>query len=294
MAVISTWTNGTTVSATDLTDTFASKTTTAMATNAQTGSGASAYAFVLTDAGKTVTANNAAVGTYNIPLEASVPWVANTELRVWNIGAGTVTVTCTSGTLAGTVTIPQYGFVTFKKLGTNTWYGKAEDTAVSSGGLVLINATTFSAVSSVSVNNCFTSTYTNYLLILDNMVCSGAVAVNIRMRASGSDNTSANYSYGQIAWAGGSLAGYGQSGQTSSTFAVGNPSVVASATVQITNPQTANPTSGTSSAARSPASSENFLYSFGHNVASAFDGFTIFPASGSFGGTIRVYGYKNS
>ena len=255
------------------------------------------YTGVLLDAGKTVVMNVATANTFTIPTAASVAYENGTMIRISNKGAGTTTVQpiATVTLNGGNVTLLQYQSVTIQLVAANVWnvVAKPAPAAVSSG-LTYITNSTFSSVSSVSINNCFTSTYANYLIIIDNMVCTGAVAVNLRMRASGSDNTSANYSYGQIAWAGGSLAGYGQSGQTSTTFAVGNPSVVAQTTVQMTNPQTANPTSGTSSAARSPASSENFLYSFGHNVASAFDGFTIFPASGTFSGTIRVYGYQNS
>jgi hypothetical protein len=36
------------------------------------------------------------------------------------------------------------------------------------------------------------------------------------------------------------------------------------------------------------------VQSAAHDVATAYDGFTIFPSSGTIAGTIRVYGYKNS
>ena len=60
--------------------------------NPQTGSGASAYTFVLADIGKTVTASNASAGTYTVPPQASVTWVAGTQLNILNIGAGVVTI----------------------------------------------------------------------------------------------------------------------------------------------------------------------------------------------------------
>ena len=58
-------------------------------------------------------------------------------------------------------------------------------------GLVHINTTTFSAVSSVSVNNCFTSAYENYL-ILGNVIGTAGTSIAARLRASGTDATT-NY-----------------------------------------------------------------------------------------------------
>ena len=60
----------------------------------------STYTAALLDAGKTVTLNNASAVTLTIPAQATVAWVANTQLNFLNIGAGTVTITP-----AATVTI---------------------------------------------------------------------------------------------------------------------------------------------------------------------------------------------
>jgi hypothetical protein len=40
----------------------------------------------------------------------------------------------------------------------------------------------------------------------------------------------------------------------------------------------------------------NFITSISgdHNVATAYDGFTIYPSTGTFTGIVRVYGYKNA
>lgn len=60
-------------------------------------------------------------------------------------------------------------------------------------GLVLVNETAFSAVSSVSVNNCFTSTYENYRMIVNMTAASTNLALRFRTRLAGSDDTGANY-----------------------------------------------------------------------------------------------------
>lgn len=109
--------------AADLNTDFASKTDTAPTQNTQTGTGASAYTFVLADASRLTVANAATAATYTIPPSASVVWVANTIINVTSIGAGTitfaagagVTVTNTAGTLA------QYQAAMLVRTALNAW-----------------------------------------------------------------------------------------------------------------------------------------------------------------------------
>ena len=64
---------------------------------------------------------------------------------------------------------------------------------VSTTGLVLLSATAFSATSTINVDNCFTSTYRNYLVILD-IRSMTAGAVDLRLRVGGVTTTATNYS----------------------------------------------------------------------------------------------------
>ena len=92
----------------------------AMVQNAQTGT---SYTFALTDFTKLVTLNNAAAVAVTVPLEATVAWPTGTQLRLLNIGAGTVTVAGAVGvTINGTpLTLAQYKGAILTKTGTNTW-----------------------------------------------------------------------------------------------------------------------------------------------------------------------------
>jgi hypothetical protein len=102
---------------------FAAKSDYAPTQNTQTGTGASAYTFVLADATRLTVANAATAATYTIPPAASVAWVANTIINVASIGAGTitfaagagVTVTNTAGTLA------QYQSAMLVRTALNAW-----------------------------------------------------------------------------------------------------------------------------------------------------------------------------
>jgi hypothetical protein len=92
----------------------------AMTQNTQTGV---TYSFLLTDFTKLVTLNNASAVAVTLPLEATVAWPTGTQLRLLNVGAGTVTVAGAVGvTINGTpLTLAQYKGANVIKTGTNTW-----------------------------------------------------------------------------------------------------------------------------------------------------------------------------
>lgn len=92
----------------------------AMPQNAQTGT---TYTLAATDFTKLVTLSNASPVAVTLPLEATVPWPAYTQLRLLNQGAGLVTVAGAVGvTINGTpLTLAQYKGANLIKTGTNTW-----------------------------------------------------------------------------------------------------------------------------------------------------------------------------
>ena len=158
-----------------------------------------------------------------------------------------------------------------------------------SGSVSTQGTVTFSGASSVSINGCFSSTYQNYLIIWD-FVGSTAVALQVRMRASGTDATGANYST--------------QLGSDNSTTA---NALRVSASTFFDMFQTGHTTDRGQILFQRPFDAVNTsfignsfdvggIYSqrFGgtHEVASSYDGFTFRLASGTFSGTIRIYGYK--
>ena len=87
------------------------------------------YTAVMADAGKMVRMNNASANTLTIPLNATVAWPIDTAIAVRNIGAGTCTITRTSGVtlrLAGSTTskdvaMTQWGLAVMVKEDTDTW-----------------------------------------------------------------------------------------------------------------------------------------------------------------------------
>lgn len=180
-------------------------------------------------------------------------------------------------------------------LATQAYVDTAESDAIAAIGLVRINTTTFSAVSSVSLNNVFTSTYQNYRILFD-YVASAQNNHSIRMRVAGTDNTSTNYSkILQGSYVNNTAVTAGNTGNTSWDVLQNASAIYANASMDIYFPAGARSTSFSMAAYLQNSVAEYGLFSAGiHNVNTAYDGFSLIAAAGTISGTIRIYGYKNS
>jgi hypothetical protein len=162
-------------------------------------------------------------------------------------------------------------------------------------GLVYIGQATPSAVTSQSLNNVFTSTYQNYLIIT-NLTFSVADYTRLRLRASGADNTTSNYSsiaeFNQMS--GGTASGQFRQGPTDN--AALNNAESTDLVIQVYRPQTATNTFFGSTQMGFTFGADNYLGNFAgaFRANTQFDGFTLYRASGTMTGTIRVYGIANS
>lgn len=165
---------------------------------------------------------------------------------------------------------------------------------VGANGLV-----TFTGTSTLSLNDVFTSTYKNYRIVMNHWgTLTSTEQTWLRLRASGSDNASAYYTDGWAGWynnaGGSSLSASGSWSISSFSFGYTVPQssmVVA----DICNPSATTPTN-ISYNSTALTTSANAIYNHGimgvHNVGQAFTGFTVWPNTGAFGGTIQVYGYR--
>jgi len=266
----------------------------ALVQNAQTGT---TYTFVAADFTKLVTASNAAASTYTVPPQSSVTWPANTLLRVTNLGAGVVTfaggvgvtVTNTAGTLR------QYESATLVRTGSDAW------TVITAGGsgLTLVTTATATAASAVSVNNCFTATYDNYLIVVELTSSSATGEWYLRLRASATDATTAYYSaFGFSSFGADSVSGQGSSNGTDKMSAgFSNASLGATATINVKAPAIARRTVFEYLSVNLESGGNSRFGGGVHSTATAYDGFTLYPASGTITtptNGIRVYGLKNA
>ena len=162
-------------------------------------------------------------------------------------------------------------------------------TPAPSSGWTKVTSSAFSAQTAVSVNNCFTSTFKNYRVLI-NFTCSASDQLRMRFRVSGADNTTSNYNY---AWQYQNLGtGTANVGLQNGTYLYLQDTVTGALghfyTLDIADPQTSSYTMLNGNTVWS-----NYFANGGgyFNAATVFDGLTIFPAAGNITGTIAIYGY---
>ena len=167
-------------------------------------------------------------------------------------------------------------------------------------GLVLVDSDAFSGASSVSIDGCFTGSYTNYRVVVNVTAVSAATQYFLlRLRVGGVDASGAGtYVYGGF---------FGQSGTTGTgdqngtgtafrgVFHFGDDSKSLSI-YDIARPAVADVTPITlyGGVIETSGLGSVSLMGGGHQVATAYDGFTLFPASGTMTGIVRVFGVRDS
>jgi hypothetical protein len=185
---------------------------------------------------------------------------------------------------------------------------KARDLANGGFGLVLVKPSSvvngtdngkgtvsFSGVSSVSLNGVFNSTYKRYRILSD-FVGSTNNDVLFRLRVAGADATASNYGI-QGLYADASSVGAARNAQG---YWYVNEIRVAGRYIQeyeLFNPAAASQTYGfgrsTSIVTADTTQVFQTLSSLGHSLSTAYDGFTLYTATGTFTGSVSVYGYNN-
>jgi hypothetical protein len=195
------------------------------------------------------------------------------------------------------ITSPQEGqFAYLKDTNVTTYYtGSAWTNLVpaSSSGLTLITNQTLSAVSSVSINDCFSATYRSYKIVLNANFSSGGQAINLRFRTGGTDNSNSSYN---------SILFYSLFNGTGNSYQGG---VVSGNTSTLGYSATASTRTGLAFEVFEPFATEytNFFMENNTNTltergggffanTTSFDGFTLTPGGGTMTGSLQVYGYS--
>jgi hypothetical protein len=157
-------------------------------------------------------------------------------------------------------------------------------------GLVLLNTTSFSAVSSQSVNDVFSATYENYRIVCY-LESSAGVTLDFRLRVAGADNSTASSYIKQDQGAYGSTSA--PQTITSNRFQeiiyMATTPDICSFVMELQKPFLATQTAGNTIGGRS-----NYIITsqLRHNQSTSYDGFTLIPSSGTITGKVSVYGYN--
>jgi hypothetical protein len=169
-------------------------------------------------------------------------------------------------------------------------------TSVTNGSTTADGQISFSAQTSVSLNGVFSAAYDAYLVLLDIDTAAGNTAVSLRLRAAGTDNsTASSYLMAMTGINSSGTASNITTAATSGTFMyLPSGYQYGSASITLFDPFAAVQTkanllaSGTDSAYSSFAGRSGAI---GHTQAVSYDGIT-FVTSAAITGTIRVYGYS--
>lgn len=257
------------------------------------------YTLVAADKGTRVVMNSASSTT--ITVNTSL-FAAGDTLVLQNIGAGVCTVTAGTATVssAGPLAIPQYGSGTlyFTSAGAAIYFPSAVTAATVSSGLVVVKAeTAFSAVSSFTADNVFTSSYTNYLILIKFANTSDA-SLNLQFRAA-TTTTTTNYNYNgyQMTSTAAQSYGYNVSQSSLKLAQTGGSSVIGYCQANIYSPQIAEQTGLIATNLRFDASYAAPVAqgtTGNQNSSTQFDGFIVSTSAGTTTGSYTVYGYAKT
>jgi hypothetical protein len=245
--------------------------------------GANATTFVPSyTSGEVLTAANLSVTNSGIPV------FANSTARTAAFG----------GTGEKTLAEGQFSYLEDTNV-TSFWDGSAWQSVGVAPGLVCVKAeTAFSAVTNVTADNVFTSSYTNYVLIAQ-ASSSTNVSINLQLSVGGVAATT-NYNY-QRMFAISTTNGAARSTAQSSII-IGERSDSGSQSqayqFYIFQPQLAAATSFTSVNAANNGASFDQPYvgvtAGNHSTATAYDGMKLLVATGTMTGSYAIYGYSKT
>lgn len=155
--------------------------------------------------------------------------------------------------------------------------------SINAGGSV-----TFSAVTALSLNGVFSSTYDNYVIDMRGGLASGIQGIQFRLRLAGTDASGSNYVYQFMFTSGASVS----ASRLSTTFVLAGAfgAVPNGDQVHVYGPALAQPTALRHVNVRSDSGAAFSDHAGTHSLATAYDGFTLTPASSNITGLIKVYG----
>lgn len=157
-------------------------------------------------------------------------------------------------------------------------------------GLVHRGSATFSASTSVILNDVFTTRYRYYLMVVRGYHSTGASNLSLRLRSGGVNDSGTNYDRQNT-----NVDGSSWNATRVTNSNLWSPAVFDVNTqgfeLWIGNPATTDRTTFVSAGfdMRSGTSPLISMRGGSHDLASAYDGFELFPPTGTFTGSLSVY-----
>lgn len=163
-----------------------------------------------------------------------------------------------------------------------------EPASVAGSGVSLSGATVvFTGASTVSLNGCFPTDFEEFEVIIETTAQSAAVDVAFKLRAAGTDSSTG---YGWVRGSDQATARTVTTTTSTTGWVIGtNGQARSSNKIFLGLPNVAQATTFRAETVAGPVPVAQDIGGH-HSVASAFDGLTIAPSSGTITGTVRVYG----
>lgn len=150
---------------------------------------------------------------------------------------------------------------------------------------------TFTAATSVSVNGCFSSTYDNYLIVMQSLPSSGGANMRIRLRLSGTDASGSNYVYQSLLADATTVSGARATSDNMVINLTGGVSSLRDGThLYFYGPNLAQPTAMRSVTGCAYNSALIYDHAGTHSLSTAYDGFTVYTTSPNLTGSLTIYG----
>lgn len=195
----------------------------------------------------------------------------------------------------GEKTLAEGQFAYLEDSNTTQYYdGATWQTVGVTPGLTLVTTGTASTVASVTVNTCFTSTYDEYLLLIDVLGSTNAT-LTMQIRNAGSTITAGNYQWYRTGRGSGSEDGATQLINTTSwTLGYLSSTIKSSVAVNIYGPlDNTNPMNTVFANTINAAATQVDVWSVGlrYSADQIYDSFVLAASTGTLTGTVRIYGY---
>jgi hypothetical protein len=252
------------------------------------------YTLVAADAGTAITMSNAGATTITVN---TALFAAGDTVQITNLGVGVCTITAGTATVdtSASLALAQYESGTLNFTSTSAAiFIKGAGAAASSSGLTLLTNAAFTTVSSYSLpNSTFSSTYTNYKIILDITAFSASNTFIARLRSSGSDYSGNQYLNQTIDGSGGTASASDSATNTSISLGDPNSNVNYQLEMELFRPNVAGRTWAIPKFYFLDNGGSWHIRMQGNRIdtSTQYDSMSIIPSTGTMTGRIFVYGY---
>jgi hypothetical protein len=191
------------------------------------------------------------------------------------------------------VTSPQEGNMSYLKDTDSVQYysGSAWVSVGGSSGLTKITTQSFTSVSAVNVNNCFSATYKRYRVLIKAIAASGVPDLGFKQRIAGTDTTGNYYYSGRSeSWNNASTLNYGKNVSAYILNTVGTPNQT-TYSLDVQYPYTG--TMQINGGGVCPDAGVTFTTAGTNLAGGTVDGFSLIPSSSTITGEVTIYGYAD-